>query len=87
MYWLLLQQRRWSNMEFEKIKSIILDILDVDEDQIFYDSSFVDDLDADSLDVYRIITNVEYDFGLEISIEEEERIVTVGDVVELVNKK
>ena len=69
-------------MEFEKLKKIIAEECDVDEDKITMDSTFKDDLDADSLDVFQIVTAIEDEFELEISDEDAEKIVTVGDAVE-----
>ena len=69
-------------MEFEKLKKIIADVCDVDEYKITMDSTFKDDLDADSLDVFQIVTAIEDEFELEISDEDAEKIVTVGDAVE-----
>ena len=69
-------------MEFEKLKKIIAEVCDVDEDRITRDSTFKDDLDADSLDVFQIVTAIEDEFELEISDEDAEKIVTVGDAVE-----
>ena len=69
-------------MEFEKIKKIIAEVLNVDEDSITMDSTFGDDLGADSLDVFQIIMGVEEEFEIEIPNEEAEKIVTVGDAVE-----
>ena len=68
-------------MEFEKLKKIIAEVCDVD-DKITMDSTFKDDLDADSLDVFQIVTAIEDEFELEISDEDAEKIVTVGDAVE-----
>ena len=69
-------------MEFEKLKKIIAEVCDVDEAKITMDSTFKDDLDADSLDVFQIVTAIEDEFELEISDEDAEKIVTVGDAVE-----
>lgn len=69
-------------MEFEKLKKIIAEVCDVDEGKITMDSTFKDDLDADSLDVFQIVTAIEDEFELEISDEDAEKIVTVGDAVE-----
>ena len=69
-------------MEFEKIKKIIAEVLNVDEDSITIESTFGDDLGADSLDVFQIIMGVEEEFEIEIPNEEAEKIVTVGDAVE-----
>ena len=68
-------------MEFEKIKKIIAEVLNVDEDSITMESTFGDDLGADSLDVFQIIMGVEEEFEIEIPNEEAEKIVTVGDAV------
>ena len=69
-------------MEFEKIKKIIAEVLNVDADSITMESTFGDDLGADSLDVFQIIMGVEEEFEIEIPNEEAEKIVTVGDAVE-----
>lgn len=69
-------------MEFEKLKGIIADVLNVDENEITMETTFVDDLGADSLDVFQIIMGIEEEFDIEIDPEEAEHIVTVGDVVE-----
>ena len=69
-------------MEFEKIKKIIAEVLNVDEDSITMESTFSDDLGADSLDVFQIIMGVEEEFEIEIPNEEAEKIQTVGDAVE-----
>ena len=69
-------------MEFEKLKKIIAEVLTVDEDEITLDTRFVDDLGADSLDVFQIIMGIEEEFGVSIENEDAESIVTVGDVVE-----
>ena len=71
-------------MEFEKIKKIIAEVLNVDEDSITMESTFGDDLGADSLDVFQIIMGVEEEFEIEIPNEEAEKIVTVGDAVEYI---
>ena len=69
-------------MEFEKIKKIIAEVLNMDEDSITMESTFADDLGEDSLDVFQIIMGVEEEFEIEIPNEEAEKIVTVGDAVE-----
>ena len=69
-------------MEFEKLKKIIAEVLNVDEDEIAMDTTFVDDLGADSLDVFQIIMGIEEEFDIEIENEEAEKIVTVSDAVE-----
>ena len=69
-------------MEFEKLKEIIAEVLNVDADEITMDTSFVDDLGADSLDIFQIIMGIEEEFDIEISNEDAEKIVSVGDAVE-----
>ena len=69
-------------MEFEKLKKIIAEVLNVDEEEITMDTTFVDDLGADSLDIFQIIMGLEEEFDIEIPNEEAEKIVTVGDAVE-----
>lgn len=69
-------------MEFEKLKKIIVDVLNVDENEITMDTTFIDDLGADSLDVFQIIMGLEEEFDIEILNEQAEKIVTVGDAVE-----
>ena len=69
-------------MEFEKLQKIISEVLNVDEDEITMETSFVDDLGADSLDVFQIVMGIEEEFEIEIANEEAEKIVTVSDAVE-----
>lgn len=69
-------------MEFDKIKKVIVDVLHVDESEITTESSFVDDLGADSLDIFQIIMGLEEEFDIEINHEDAERITTVADAVE-----
>ena len=69
-------------MEFEKLQEIIAEVLNVDPEEITMDTNFVDDLGADSLDVFQIIMGIEEEFDIEISNEDAEKIVTVGDAVE-----
>lgn len=69
-------------MEFEKIQEIIADVLNVDADDIKEETTFVDDLGADSLDIFQIIMGIEEAFDIEIDNDEAEKIVTVGDAVE-----
>lgn len=73
-------------MEFEKLRDIIVEVLNVDESEVKMDSTFVDDLGADSLDVFQIIMGLEEEFDIEIPNEEAEKIVTVGDAVEQIKK-
>ena len=73
-------------MEFEKLRDIIVEVLNVDETEVTMESTFIDDLGADSLDVFQIIMSIEEDFDIEIPNEEAEKIVTVGDAVEQIKK-
>ena len=66
-------------MEFQKLQRIIADVLNISEDKITKESAFVDDLKADSLDVFQIITEIEDQFGIHIPDDAIENIVTVGD--------
>lgn len=69
-------------MELKKIQKIIAEVLNVDEEEISPDTTFVDDLGADSLDLFQIIMGIEEEFDIEIASEEAEKIITVGDAVE-----
>ena len=71
-------------MEFEKLQQIISDVLNVDIDEITPDTTFVDDLGADSLDVFQIIMGIEEEFDIEITQEQAEKIATVGDAAEAI---
>ncbi len=74
------------NMEFEKLKKVIAEVLNVDEEEITMDSTFTDDLGADSLDVFQIIMGIEDEFDVKIDAELAEKITTVGEAVELLKK-
>ena len=69
-------------MIFEKIREIVADQLGIEEEKITLETSFIDDLDADSLDLFQVIMELEDEFN--IKIEEVEKIKTVGDAVEFV---
>lgn len=69
-------------MEFEKLKKIIAEVLNVDVEEITTETTFVDDLGADSLDIFQIIMGLEEEFDIEIANEEAEKIITVGDAVD-----
>ncbi len=71
-------------MEFEKLQNIIAEVLNVDSDEITPETTFVDDLGADSLDVFQIIMGIEEEFDIEIPNEKAEKIVTVGDAAEAI---
>ena len=69
---------------FEKIREIIADKLSINEDEITMDSSFLEDLNADSLDIVELIMALEDELDMEIPDEDAEGFVTVGDVVKYV---
>ena len=69
-------------MEFEKLQNIIAEVLNIDAEEITMESTFVDDLGADSLDVFQIIMGIEEEFDIEIPNEEAEKISTVSDAVD-----
>lgn len=71
-------------MEFEKLKKVIAEVLNVDPDEITMETTFVDDLGADSLDVFQIIMGIEEEFDIEIPAEKAEKISTVEEAVELI---
>ncbi|GGE41930.1 acyl carrier protein [Pullulanibacillus camelliae] len=67
-----------------RVKKIVADRLDVDEADVKPEASFKEDLEADSLDVVELVMELEDEFDLEISDEDAEKILTVGDVVEYI---
>lgn len=71
-------------MEFEKVKEIIAEQMSVSEDEITMETSFVEDLGADSLDIFQIISELEENFEIEFANEDAESIKTVGDAVEYI---
>jgi acyl carrier protein len=71
-------------MVFEKVKKIIVEQLGVEEDDIAMESSFIDDLGADSLDIVELIMALEEEFDLEIPDADAEKIATVGDAVDFI---
>lgn len=73
-------------MEFEKLQKIIAEVLNLSEEEIRPDSTFVDDLGADSLDVFQIIMGIEEEFDIGIDNEEAEKITTVQDAVDQIKK-
>ena len=72
-------------MEFEKLRDIIVDVLSVNPDEVKPDTKFIDDLGADSLDIYQIIMGVEEELDIEVNEEDAEKIVTVQDALEMIN--
>jgi acyl carrier protein len=71
---------------FDKVKEIIVDQLGVEEDEVTPESSFIDDLGADSLDIVELIMALEEEFGMEIPDDEAEKISTVNDAVEYIRE-
>ena len=71
-------------MELEKLREVIAEILSVDTKEITLETTFLEDLGADSLDVYQMIMGIEEAFHIEIPAEKAARITTVGDSVELI---
>lgn len=71
-------------MELEKLKKVIADVLNVDPNEITEETTFTDDLGADSLDVYQVIMGIEEEFNIDIPSENAEKIKTVGEAVELI---
>lgn len=66
----------------EKVKAVVAEKLNVDESEIAESTSFKDDLDADSLDLFEMVMALEEEFGIEIPSEDLEKLVTVGDVLD-----
>ncbi|CDM69054.1 Acyl carrier protein [Clostridium bornimense] len=74
-------------MIFDKVKAIIVDQLGVEENEVKLESSFVDDLGADSLDVVELVMAIENEFEIEISDEDYDKVSSVGDVVEYIRER
>lgn len=74
-------------MVFEKVKEMLCEQLDVEEEKVTAESSIVDDLGADSLDVVDMIMSLEEEFDVEIPDEDVENMKTVGDVVKYIENK
>ncbi len=73
-------------MELEKLQKIIAEVLNVDTEEVTPDTTFVDDLGADSLDIFQIVMGIEEEFDIEIPTEEVEQVVSVGDAVEQIKR-
>jgi len=71
-------------MELDKLKKIIADVLNVDPNEIALETTFLEDLGADSLDVFQIVMGIEEEFGIEISADDAEKISTVEEAVNLI---
>ena len=74
-------------MVFDKIKDIIVEQLDVEEDAVTMEASITEDLGADSLDVVDLVMSIEESFDVEIPDDEVENIKTVGDIVKYIENK
>ena len=73
-------------MELDKLQQIIAEVLNVDASEVMPGTTFTEDLGADSLDLYQIILGVEDAFDIEIPQEEAEKIVTVADAIDLIQR-
>ena len=73
-------------MELEKLQQIIAEVLNVDASEVMPGTTFTEDLGEDSLDLYQIILGVEDAFDIEIPQEEAEKIVTVADAIDLIQR-
>jgi acyl carrier protein len=71
---------------FDKVKDVIVDQLNVEEDDVTEDAAFVDDLGADSLDIVELVMALEEQFGISIPDEQAEKIKTVGDAVSFISE-
>ena len=71
----------------DKVKKMVSDHLGVDEGKVTEESSFIDDLGADSLDTVELVMAFEEEFGSEISDSEAEKILTVGDAIKFIESK
>jgi acyl carrier protein len=72
---------------YERRKKIVVEQLGVEEDEVKPEASFVDDLNADSLDLVELIMSLEEEFGTEISDEDAEKIRTVQDAVDYIDER
>lgn len=67
---------------FEKLKEMLVNQIDIEEDKVTPDANIVEDLGADSLDVFELLMTVEDEFDVEIPTEEAEKMATIGDLIE-----
>ncbi len=74
-------------MVFEKVKEMLCEQLDVEEEKVTPEASIVDDLGADSLDVVDLIMSLEEEFDVEVPDEDVENMKTVGDIVKYIENK
>ena len=73
-------------MELEKIKAIIAEVLNIDVETITADTTFVDDLGADSLDIFQIVMGIDEEYDIELDNDTVEQIQTVGDAAEAIRR-
>lgn len=73
-------------MELEKIKAIIAEVLNIDAESVTADTTFVDDLGADSLDIFQIVMGIEEEYDIELDNDTVEQIQTVGDAAEVIRR-
>lgn len=73
-------------MVFKKVKAIIVEQLDVDEDKVKLEASIADDLGADSLDIVDLVMSLEEEFDIEFPDEQVESVKTVGDIVKFIEE-
>ena len=71
---------------FQKLKTIVIDQLGVNEENVTMEATFVDDLTADSLDIVELIMSIEEEFDLEIPDSDAEKIVTIGNIVKYIEE-
>lgn len=74
------------NTEFEKLKAIIADVLNLDPEEVTMESTFADDLGADSLDLFEIMNGISDEFDITIPQDEAEKVTTVGEAFALIQK-
>lgn len=74
-------------MELDKLKKIIADVLNVDTGEITLETTFINDLGADSLDIFQVVMGLEEEFDIEIQTEEAEAVVTIEDALQLIKNK
>lgn len=73
-------------MEFEKLKQIIAEVVGVHSEEITHSTTFIDDLGADSLDIYQIMMGIEQEFDIEIPAEKAETVKTIEDAINLIKE-
>ena len=75
---------RWCNLEFQTLQKIIAEVLSIDDTDIVQEMSFIDDLGADSLELFQILMGVEKEFDISIDEETLKDVITVGDLLEII---